>query len=161
MRDITIYTDGSWKRSGMGGGWSCLLVSWPHWTLLADWSPDTTISRMELTAVVTGLSVLTEPCRVHVVSDSTYVCDCINLWLKRWVKHNWVGANGNKIQNQDLLWNLARLMKIHHVTAHWTKSHTGRKTIDALGNACVDRFAQWGSDGRYIPRPDYEAAVNA
>jgi ribonuclease HI len=99
------------------------------------------------------------PCRVHIVSDSTYVCDCVNTWLSRWVKNKWVGANGNRVQNVDLLWKLANLMKIHRVTAHWTKSHTGKRSVDALGNACVDCFAQWGSDGRYMPVPDYETSV--
>lgn len=53
---------------------------------------ETTNNRMELMAVIAGLSILKVKCNVTIYSDSKYVVDAINKgWLRNW--HKKVGGS--------------------------------------------------------------------
>lgn len=146
MEHVTIYTDGSWKAGVHSGGWSCLMVSGPHWQVLSGNTSDTTISRMELTAVITALESLKTTCLVTVISDSMYVVKSINEWIKLWSLNDWRTSKKTLVENLDLIQRLDAQMRKHQITAKWIKSHTGRKEPDYLGNNCVDWFAQHNAD---------------
>jgi ribonuclease HI len=42
---------------------------------------------MELTAAIEALKALSEPCRVSLTTDSTYVKDGITQWLTNWKRN--------------------------------------------------------------------------
>lgn len=146
MPDVLIYTDGSWKSRIQAGGWSCLMVSGPYWQILSGFTGNTTISRMELTAVATALESLNTPCNVTVVSDSQYVVKSINEWIRNWYHNNWKTSKKTTVDNVDLMMRIATQMLTHNVRARWIKAHTRRKGIDYLGNGCVDWFAQYNAN---------------
>ncbi len=147
MPNVTIYTDGSFKKSYNAGGWSCMLVCDGQWKIIADNTPNTTINREELTAVIAGLQQLTCPCDVTIISDSQYTVNCINKWIKAWSLNGWITRNRTPVINQDLLLMIQQFKQIHNIKATWIKAHTKRKGINYIGNSVVDRFAQYGSEG--------------
>lgn len=147
MKQVTIYTDGSWKKRQQAGGWACLLSYNDDWKLIASGEGSTTISRVELTAVLVGLQQLTEPCNVTIYSDSMYCVNCINSWIKRWSVEGWITKSGKAVAHQDLLIPIRNMMNYHSVNAKWIKSHTNNTGIHYQGNAIADVFAQYGSDG--------------
>lgn len=153
MPHVTLYTDGSWKKSYQAGGWACLMVCGPYWKLVANGEPEITINRAELTAVLVGLESLTEPCSVTVYSDSSYTVNAINKWIAAWEQNGWKTVSKDPVANQDILMRLREQMYRHQVVAHWIKAHTNRKGLHYLGNACVDTFAQLGSEGRLNGQP--------
>lgn len=54
---ITIYTDGSYRGKLRSGGYAALILDrYGNYMLVGDGMMDTTISRMELSAVIAGLS---------------------------------------------------------------------------------------------------------
>lgn len=87
---------------------------------------DTTNNRMELTAVIEGLSALKESCVVSVTSDSKYVIDAITLgWAKKWKSNGWKRGKNQPALNPDLWDTLLNLLERHEVTFHWIKGHAG------------------------------------
>ena len=70
---IEIYTDGACKGNPGPGGWGVVLRSGEHVKELYGGEPATTNNRMELTAVIKGLSALTRGCKVKLWTDSQYV----------------------------------------------------------------------------------------
>ena len=85
---------------------------------------NTTNNRMELMAVIAGLSALTESCQVTVVTDSRYVVDAIQKgWVLRWQKNGWMRNKKERALNVDLWKKLLVLMDAHDVTFTWVRGH--------------------------------------
>ena len=124
MKTITIYTDGACSGNPGPGGWGAILEWQGHQKELSGGEAQTTNNRMELTAVLTALAILKEPCVVELYSDSKYVVDAIeNGWLYGWQKKGWIKADKKPVLNVDLWQQLLLLLARHDVRLHWVKGH--------------------------------------
>ncbi len=82
MKNVEIYTDGACSGNPGPGGWGAVLIYNGVEKQLSGSEKETTNNRMELSAVITALKALKEPCYVTLTTDSKYVCDAINKgWL--------------------------------------------------------------------------------
>jgi ribonuclease HI len=70
MKTVTITTDGACHPNPGFGGWAAVLRFGTAMRELSGAEANTTNNRMELRAVVEAMSVLKEPCRVVVRTDS-------------------------------------------------------------------------------------------
>ena len=123
MKTVTIYTDGACSGNPGPGGWGAILEWQGHEKELSGGEAQTTNNRMELTAVLTALRLLKEPCIVELYSDSKYVVDAIDKgWLYGWQKKGWIKADKKPVLNVDL-WQLLPELKRHDVHLHWVKGH--------------------------------------
>ena len=124
MKTVTIYTDGACSGNPGPGGWGAILEWQGHEKELSGGEAQTTNNRMELTAVLTALSLLKEPCTVELYSDSKYVVDAIDRgWLYGWQKKGWIKADKKPVLNVDLWQQLLPLLARHNVRLHWVKGH--------------------------------------
>ena len=124
MKTITIYTDGACSGNPGPGGWGAILEWQGHQKELSGGEAQTTNNRMELTAVLTALAILKEPCVVELYSDSKYVVDAIEKgWLYGWQKKGWIKADKKPVLNVDLWQQLLPLLARHDVRLHWVKGH--------------------------------------
>ena len=124
MKPVTIYTDGACSGNPGPGGWGAILEWQGHEKELSGGEAQTTNNRMELTAVLTALSLLKEPCIVELYSDSKYVVDAIDKgWLYGWQKKGWIKADKKPVLNVDLWQRLLPELKRHDVHLHWVKGH--------------------------------------
>ena len=124
MKTVTIYTDGACSGNPGPGGWGAILEWQGHEKELSGGEAQTTNNRMELTAVLTALSLLKEPCIVELYSDSKYVVDAIDKgWLYGWQKKGWIKADKKPVLNVDLWQRLLLELKRHDVHLHWVKGH--------------------------------------
>ena len=124
MKTVTIYTDGACSGNPGPGGWGAILEWQGHEKELSGGEAQTTNNRMELTAVLTALSLLKEPCTVELYSDSKYVVDAIDKgWLYGWQKKGWIKADKKPVLNLDLWQQLLPLLARHNVRLHWVKGH--------------------------------------
>ena len=124
MKTVTIYTDGACSGTPGPGGWGAILEWQGHEKELSGGEAQTTNNRMELTAVLTALSLLKEPCIVELYSDSKYVVDAIDKgWLYGWQKKGWIKADKKPVLNVDLWQRLLPELKRHDVHLHWVKGH--------------------------------------
>ena len=124
MKTVTIYTDGACSGNPGPGGWGAILEWQGHEKELSGGEAQTTNNRMELTAVLTALRMLKEPCIVELYSDSKYVVDAIDKgWLYGWQKKGWIKADKKPVLNVDLWQQLLPELKRHDVRLHWVKGH--------------------------------------
>ena len=122
MKTVTLYTDGACSGNPGPGGWGAILEYMGHEKELSGGEDSTTNNRMELTAVIQGLSCLKEPCIVELYSDSKYVIDGLQKgWAEGWKKRGWIKAD--KKLNPDLWERLLELTHIHQMRYHWVKGH--------------------------------------
>ncbi|MFT3951031.1 MAG: ribonuclease HI [Oscillospiraceae bacterium] len=126
MKKLEIFTDGACSGNPGPGGWGAVL-RWNGVTKeLSGGQAGTTNNRMELTAVISALEALKEPCEVTLYSDSKYVIDSVvKGWAKGWRKNGWVKSNKEKALNPDLWEKLLNLLERHTVTFVWVKGHAG------------------------------------
>lgn len=138
---IEIYTDGACKGNPGPGGWGVVLRSGEHVKELYGGEPATTNNRMELTAVIKGLSALTRGCKVKLWTDSQYVQKGITVWIADWKRRGWRTVEKKPVKNVDLWQQLDALAAQHQVEWLWVKGHAGHP-----GNERADQLANLGVD---------------
>lgn len=124
IKHVDIFTDGACSGNPGPGGYGVILRYKGVNKELSGGEPNTTNNRMELTAVLTALAILKEPCVVELYSDSKYVVDAIEKgWLYGWQKKGWIKADKKPVLNVDLWQQLLLLLARHDVRLHWVKGH--------------------------------------
>lgn len=145
MKQVEIYTDGACRGNPGPGGWGAILVYGGHERELSGGEAETTNNRMELTAAISALSALTEPCRVILTSDSTYLVKAIREgWLDTWRKKDFRG-----VKNPDLWRRLDPLLTRHEVEFVWVRGHNGHpynERCDKLATAAADALKPTAED---------------
>lgn len=126
---VKIFCDGSCLGNPGPGGWAALLVttlkSGPVEKLITGSAKDTTNNRMELSAAIEGLALLTRPCVVTVVTDSNYVVQGMKSWIHGWKKNDWKNSQRKPVENKDLWVRLDEVAHRHTVSWQWVKGHAG------------------------------------
>ena len=142
MKHVDIYTDGACRGNPGAGGWGAILVFGSVERELSGGERQTTNNRMELTAVISALEALKEPCEVTLTSDSKYVTDAVTLgWARSWRSKGWRKADRSPALNADLWERLLQLLDQHQVTFVWVRGHNGHpynERCDTLATAYAD-----------------------
>ena len=144
MNEVVIYTDGACKGNPGPGGWGAWLKSGASEKDLFGGELNTTNTRMELTAVIEGLSALKRPCKVLLYLDSQYVRKGITEWIRGWKAKGWVTASKEPVKNVELWKRLDTLVNEggHQIEWRWVKGHSGdpgNERADMLANKGVDK----------------------
>ncbi|MCL2672855.1 MAG: ribonuclease HI [Alphaproteobacteria bacterium] len=132
---VHIYSDGACLGNPGFGGWGAILRAGGREKELSGAAADTTNNRMELTAVICALSALKRPSQVIVATDSTYVKDGAEKWLRSWRRNGFRTSGKKPVKNQDLWLRLDELLQAHQVKWEWIKGHAGHpynERADAL-----------------------------
>lgn len=126
MKKVEIFTDGACSGNPGPGGYGVVMRYKGIEKELSGGDSQTTNNRMELSAVIAGLSALKEPCEVTITSDSKYIIDAIQKgWAKKWKANNWIKSDKKKALNSDLWDELLSLLNKHKVEFVWVKGHAG------------------------------------
>ncbi|MBQ6674692.1 MAG: ribonuclease HI [Ruminococcus sp.] len=126
MKHVDIFTDGACSGNPGPGGWGAILRFNGIEKELSGGEPETTNNRMEMTAVITALSALKEPCEVTLYSDSKYIIDSVTKgWAVGWRAKGWKKSDKSPALNPDLWEKLLALVEKHKVTFVWVKGHAG------------------------------------
>ena len=124
MKQVELYTDGACSGNPGPGGWGAILIYKGVEKELSGGEASTTNNRMELTAVIRGLSALKESCVVELYSDSKYVIDGLSKgWAAGWRKNGWKKADKKPALNPELWGQLLDLTEKHQMRYHWVKGH--------------------------------------
>lgn len=114
---IQIWSDGSYSTQNRIGGWGTVIIIDGIEMEIAGSALDTTINRMEITAAMKGLILITSPTRIELYTDSKYVRDGI-------LKNGWVSA-GPTTKNYDLWVRMNKLINYHlDVKPIWVPGHS-------------------------------------
>ena len=139
-KQITLYSDGSSLGNPGPGGYAGILEYKGKRKEYYGGEAHTTNNRMELRAVIEGLRLLKEPCRVEVVSDSSYVVKAINEWLE-----GWKAKGFKKVKNVDLWEAYLEAAGPHKVHGTWIRGHDGHpenERCDDLARSEAERIQQ-------------------
>lgn len=141
MKHVYIYTDGACSGNPGAGGWGAILRFNGVEKELCGGEAMTTNNRMELTAVIEGLSALKEPCEVTLTSDSKYVIDSITKgWVYGWKKKGWIKSDKKPALNVDLWEKLLVLLEKHKVEFLWIKGHAGHPENERCDRLAVNYY---------------------
>lgn len=143
---IHLFTDGACSGNPGPGGWAYLLRH-PASASEREGSggeAQTTNNRMELRAVIEGLSALKSRSRVVLTSDSKYVLDGMKSWLPNWKKRGWKTASKQPVKNQDLWQQLDALLARHDIDFHWIRGHTGHPENERCDQMAVEAAKPFG-----------------
>jgi len=124
MKSVTLITDGSCLGNPGPGGWAAILRHGGTKRELSGAQPETTNNRMEMTAVLEGLSALNERCQVTIEIDSEYVKKGITEWIAGWKRRGWKTAAKQPVKNQDLWRKLDEAVTRHDIEWRWVKGHS-------------------------------------
>ena len=140
MKHIDMFTDGACSGNPGPGGWGVLMRYGRHEKELKGGTPATTNNRMELQAVIEGLSALKDKCHVTIHTDSKYVMDGVTKYLVGWKAKGWKTADRKEVKNIDLWQTLDALLPTHQIDWVWVKGHNGHvdnERADGLARAGI------------------------
>lgn len=143
MKEIILYTDGACSGNPGMGGWGSILIYKGREKVFSGGENLTTNNRMELMAVIKGLSAIKESCKVDVYSDSAYVVNAfLQGWVAKWQMNGWKSSKG-KVLNIDLWQTLLAEMERHEVVWHKVKGHADNENnnrCDALARGEIEKL---------------------
>ncbi len=140
---LKIWTDGSCLGNPGPGGWAFVATDGKNIAHRSGGEASTTNNRMELMAVIRALTAAHRHSEVEIHTDSQYVKNGMQTWIKNWRKNNWRTADKKPVKNQDLwqkLDELANNTKIHWV---WVRGHNGEEfneMCDELARTAAEKL---------------------
>ena len=124
---ITVYTDGACSGNPGKGGWGVVILINKDEIFLNGGDNNTTNNKMELTAAIEALKHFKKREDITLITDSKYVKDGIQIWIKNWKKNNWKTSAKKPVKNRELWIELDDLITRHNVSWEWVKGHAGNK----------------------------------
>ncbi len=140
MSKFFLYTDGGCHGNPGPGAWAWRLVGDDREVIAesSGFSAHTTNNRMELTAVIEGLTyVRNRGESITVITDSQYVRQGITSWITKWRTNGWMTTAKKPVKNIELWRTLDEMNAAVGPTWQWVKGHNG----DMHNEAC-DRLVQ-------------------
>jgi ribonuclease HI len=137
--DEGIFTDGSCQGNPGPGGWGAVWVK--DGQVMEErhgYEASTTNNRMELRAIIEGLSMVGENEETKLYTDSRLAVDTLTKWAEGWEKRGWRRKDG-EVKNLELVQQAYSLKKKRpgvHIT--WIRAHDGSRWneyADALSTA--------------------------
>jgi ribonuclease HI len=126
---------GSGTESLGPGAWATLIEQDGKETTLAHSFPNTAANRLYLLAAIAALETLPNNITIEFMTNSSYLREGMNGWIKGWKKNNWQTKSGGEVKHRDLWETLDELSTSHQVK--WTAfDGTPPQTLtDALAEA--------------------------
>ncbi|MEN0111719.1 MAG: ribonuclease HI [Planctomycetota bacterium] len=145
---VHLFTDGGCSGNPGPGGWAYLLIHPATGKELTDSGaePETTNNRMELRAVVEGLSTLKRPTDVELFTDSVYVGKGLSEWMPGWKRNGWKRKEKGRlvdVKNVDLWRQLDELAARHTVKYTRVAGHSGHPENDRVDGMAVAAYQKY------------------
>ena len=122
---VTIFCDGSSLGNGQAAPRAAAVALLGYqgvWRAVGHYLGNATNQQAEIAAAAVGLESLSEPCRVHLFTDSRYVVETMCGRFRRKTNHDW--------------WQrLDKASTRHEVKWEWLRGHNGHLVQEAADRA--------------------------
>ena len=138
-KKITIYTDGACSGNPGKGGWAAVIIEDKNEKTISGSEPLTTNNRMELSAVINALKEVGSA-ELDIYTDSKYVKNGIESWIKNWKINGWMTAAKQPVKNKDLWLELDTLVSEKVIGWKWVKGHSNdhyNTTVDEAARKAI------------------------
>ena len=125
--DYIIYTDGACLGNPGPGGWAAIIIKDNIKNILKGSERSTTNNRMEILASIEAFKSIKKSSKIKIFTDSKYLIDGINIWIKNWKLNDWKTKNKKEVKNIDLWIELDSQACFHQIHWEWVKGHSGNK----------------------------------
>ena len=157
---VAVYADesclGNGKKGDNPGGAGGLvefvspktgeLRRWDFWV----GERSTTNNRMALRSVIEALGALSRKgrrCAVVFTTDSRYIVDGMNDWVRGWMMRGWRRKDG-EIENVELWKQAVEAARMHSVQWRWVRGHNGQVQNEYANHLAIHAAStQTSSDG--------------
>ena len=148
---INIYTDGACSGNQFdsnAGGWGAILEYGDRSKELFGGELNTTNNRMELTALIEGLSALTKKdYDIQVFSDSSYLINCLRKrWYEKWRVNGWQTSDRKPVVNRDLWEKLFTFLPDYEFRYFLVKGHLGKGAREETRRKHYELFLSHNGD---------------
>jgi len=148
---VRLVTDGACSGNPGPGGWAFILTheATGRRMTAAGAELETTNNRMELTAVIEGLSALKRPCVVELITDSQYVAYGISKWLPKWKRQEWQRKEGRRfkpVANTDLWQRADGLLAVQQVRVKHVLGNRGHAENEECDRMAVEAYRKLMDD---------------
>jgi ribonuclease HI len=146
--EVQLYTDGACSGNPGPGGWAFILLhpSTGKKMERSGCERETTNNRMELRAVIEGLSALKRPSQVELFTDSVYVGKGLMEYMPKWKANGWRRKEGTKfapVKNEELWRRLDELVARHTVKYTRVAGHSGHLENDRVDELAVAAYQKY------------------
>jgi ribonuclease HI len=146
--EVLLFTDGACSGNPGPGGWAFILRHQGTGKEMegSGGERETTNNRMELQAVIEGLSALKRPCYVEVLTDSEYVRKGLSEWMAGWKRNGWQRREKGKLKpvaNVELWQALDELVAKHRLKFTRVAGHSGHPENDRCDELAVAACQQF------------------
>jgi ribonuclease HI len=124
---VEIFCDGACSGNPGPGGYGAILRYAGNEKEISGCAPDTTNNRMEMTAVIEALRLLTRPCHVRITTDSQYVVKGMTEWIAGWKRNGWKNSKKEPVLNRDLWESILEQSQNHTIEWKWVRGHAGHQ----------------------------------
>ena len=150
MAKYHIFTDGSSRGNPGKGGWGMVVMNEDETKILytdSNTEDNVTNNRMELKAMICALEYAeSNPNDQFVIySDSAYVVNSINSWMRGWAANCWRNSKKQIVENVDLMktiWDYISRpffnVEVRKCEGH--KGDTGNELADAIATGDILKF---------------------
>jgi ribonuclease HI len=146
--EVLLFTDGACSGNPGPGGWAYILRHLASGKEKEAFGaePETTNNRMELQAVIEGLSALKRPCYLELFTDSEYVRKGLSEWMAGWKRNGWQRREKGKLKpvaNAELWQQLDALVSQHRIKFTRVAGHSGHPENDRCDRLAVEAYQKY------------------
>ena len=139
---VLVYVDGSCIGNGTPGAKAGIGVYWRDGHRLnvsqPASKPTNNVAEIEAVAKAAKQAKANQIQKLHIVSDSKYVYDCLFNWMpKKWKLNGWKTSEGQPVKNRSELERLESILSGLDIKWTHVESHSGN-----LGNDKADQLAK-------------------
>ena len=129
MFEVNIYLETSLKGPVVRDGWYAAVLEFTTKSNKTITREDfemqkaTTYHRQCVCALLKSLKRLNASCTVNVYTDSVYLKNGVEEYIKMWKSNGWINAKGDVIKNAKEWQEIAKLISGQKIIFHWVKRH--------------------------------------
>lgn len=169
MANYHIFTDGSSRGNPGKGGWGMVVMTEDESQVIFiefDSEEHVTNNRMELKAMLCALGYAeSHPNDFFIIkSDSAYVVNSCNTWMRGWAANGWRNSKKQEVENVDLMKALWGYISRPFFNAEIRKcsghaGEAGNELADALATGSRSKYQEIMEMWNLIPEENNELFI--